>query len=263
MDRLETEQVKCPHTRLPKLATQPCAVFFSYQDDVVWSYVTSVNHILDKIQIDPQSEPTGEFRALFRFHKVVSEMLLVRVVDNFLSYVSELLALVFTSKPETLRSNETVKLEEILQYGTMEDLIQHITEKRVERLSYQGMRDLNKDLAERLGFELFLSPEDLSHAVRLVEDRNLIVHSRGIVNQTYHKRTADSTIPVGKPMELISIRRIRKETEFLARSVVSMDERAAAKFGLKRVETDLHQENAAPTDVPGSQSEDSRLDGPR
>ena len=188
--------------------------------------------------MDMQSGPNEDLLNLLRFHKVVSEMLLVRVIDNFLSYVSELLALVFISKPETLRSSETVKFEEILQHTTMQDLIKHLTERRVERLSYQGMRDLQKDLTERLGFDLFLSPEDLSHAVRLIEDRNLIVHNRGIVNRTYQKRTGDSTIPVGNPMKKISITHIGKETEFLARSVVSMDERAAAKFGLDRVDAD-------------------------
>src|SRR5260221_6988835 len=125
----------------------------------------------------------GRQARIKRFGRFVIEMMLVRGADNFLTYVSELLALVFTSRPETLKSGETVRLDEILQHSTMDDLVKRLAERRVERLSYQGMRDLQKDLSEKLSFELFPSPESLVRAVRVIEIRNLLVHNRGIVNR--------------------------------------------------------------------------------
>jgi hypothetical protein len=161
------------------------------------------------------------------------EMMLVRGTDNFLTYLSELLALVFTSRPETLKSAETVRLEDILKHATMDDLVKRLAERRVERLSYQGMKDLQKDLAEKLNFEIFPSPEPLSRAVRIIEIRNLFVHNRGIVNRTFQARTGDSPLAIGslfelRPHPLIS------DLDFLAHFVLDIDKRASVKFGLAR-----------------------------
>jgi len=174
---------------------------------------------------------------LLQYGRFVMEMLLVRATDNLLTYIAELLALVFTTRPETLRSNETVRLEEILQHSTMEDLVQYLAERRVERLSYQGMKDLQKDLADRLGFEMFLSDESLSRAIRIIEVRNLIVHNRGIVNRLFQTRTGDSTVAIGNLVKINLQNTMLEDLTFLAESVGQMDERAAVKFGLHRSST--------------------------
>ena len=183
---------------------------------------------------DGYTGPGKHMLYLLRYGRFVMEMLLVRATDNFLTYIAELLALVFTTRPETLKSNEMVRLEEILQHSTMEDLVQYLAERRVERLSYQGMKDLQKDLADRLGFELFLSDESLSRAIRIIEVRNLIVHNRGIVNRLFQTRTGDSTVAIGSPVKINLRNTMIEDLDFLAKSVVEMDERAAVKFGLHR-----------------------------
>jgi len=179
------------------------------------------------------AEPKTGAANIKRFARFVCEMMLVRGTDNFLTYVSELLALIFTTRPETLRSAETVKLEEILEHASMDDLVKRLAERRVERLSYQGMKDLQKDLAEKLNFEIFPSSEPFSRAMRIIEIRNLLVHNRGIVNRTFQVKTGDSSLAIGslfelRPHPLIS------DLDFLAKSVLDIDERAALKFGLAR-----------------------------
>jgi hypothetical protein len=179
------------------------------------------------------AEPRQGEANMVRFARFVCEMMAVRGTDNFLTYLSELLALIFTSRPETLRSAETVRLDEILQHKTMDDLVKRLAERRVERLSYQGMKDLQKDLSEKLSFEIFTSSETLARAVQIIEVRNLLVHNRGIVNATFQTRTGTSARAIGGVLEMRP-RSVVDDLDFLAKSVVDIDERAAQKFALAR-----------------------------
>lgn len=245
--KVNVDPTKCTiHANRPELLTGPCSSFFDYDEQIVEFLMFFVEWTLrpDKMLEDldkliglaPGEEPKplpkmGE-KYVKRFGRMVLEMLLVRGTDNFLTYLSQLLALIFTERPETLRSSETVRLEDILQHKTMEDLVKQLAERRVERLSYQGMKDLQKDLKEKLGFEIFPSSEALSRAVEIIEIRNLIVHNRGVVNRTFQARTGDSSTNINN--RLRDAVRVTSDLDFLGHSVLDIDERAAQKFGLTR-----------------------------
>lgn len=158
------------------------------------------------------------------------QMMLCRSVDNFLTYLSELLSVIFRTRPEMLKSNETTRLDLILQFKKMDDLISALVEKRVTDLAYQGMRDLSKDLSRKIGFDLFEREEDLARAVRIIEVRNLIVHNRAIVNRLFLSRLPDFTASLGDRVDLES--RAVDDIEFLDSSVSDIDRRAVEKFGL-------------------------------
>ncbi len=174
---------------------------------------------------------TGTAGELATHLQLFLQMMLCRAVDNFLTYISELLSLIFGTRPEMLKSNETARLEMILQFKTMEDLVGALVERRVTDLAYQGMRDVSKDLSKRIGFELFLNPEELELAVRIIEVRNLIVHNRAIVNRLFLSRLPDYPTHLGDRLELEG-KSVLEDIEFLARSVSGIDMRAIEKFSL-------------------------------
>jgi len=126
------------------------------------------------------------------------EMLLCREVDNYLVYISELLADIFRAKPETLRSGEMVRLDTVLRHGTMKDLINELADRRVHELSYSGLKDLSVYFKEKLGLSLFQGESDEQHAVQIIEQRNLIVHARSVVNPLFLRKIPNSTIGVGE-----------------------------------------------------------------
>lgn len=247
------EPTKLPNR--PKLSTEPCSRFFDYDEQLDEFFVFFVRWTQrpdqmyeDVVRVIYDSEadadelkkmlaaPKRGQAYLQKFGRFVLEMMLVRGTDNFLTYLSQLLALIFTERPETLKSSETVKVEEVLQHPSMDDLLKWLTTRRVERLSYQGMRELQKDLTDKLGMELFTSDEAVSRAVRIIEIRNIFVHNRGLVNQTFQTRTGDTSRKIDSPVQL-SPHEIISELEFLARTVLDIDERAALKFGLPRKST--------------------------
>ncbi|HDY86853.1 MAG TPA: hypothetical protein ENH82_01920 [bacterium] len=183
----------------------------------------------------------GAAKALKKLHRtIVLEMTISSGANNFLVYISEFLALVFKSKPETLRSSETVRLEEVLKHSTMEDLIKDLAERRVNQLSYQGMCDLTEYLSARLSFKLFPKQDDLEHAVKIIESRNIIVHNRGIINNLFISRVHNDNYTLGEYLNL-DTDQIFDDLEFLAIAVYDIDLRSSDKFGLKCVLRDAFE----------------------
>jgi hypothetical protein len=172
----------------------------------------------------------GAQAALASFQRLELEFELSRSADNFLCYLSDLLGSVFLARPETLKSSETVRVEEILQHSTMNDLVRTLATRKVERLSYQGMKTLAEELETKMGFQLFGCEHDLARAVRIVESRNLLVHNRGIVNEIFLSRT-ELPYRIGQHLPL-DHKSVGKDTDILASMVFDIDKRAAAKWSL-------------------------------
>lgn len=242
--------------RAPELMTQP-GWSFQKEHERLFAFVIYVTHLATSTdekakvaaralyeQDDPDKyretleniEKHGATQVLRHWHgTLVLEMMLCRAADNFLVYITELLAVVFRTRPETLRSSETVRLDAILKHSTMEALVHDLAERRVNRLSYQGMRDLAEYLTDRLSFDLFPKPDDLERAVRIIESRNLIVHNRGIVNDVFLSRVPSTTANVGNPIGL-NTDQIFDDFEFIALSVYQTDDRAVQKFSLSAIQ---------------------------
>ncbi|HWY46435.1 MAG TPA: hypothetical protein VNX70_03570 [Bryobacteraceae bacterium] len=174
----------------------------------------------------------GASRKLSIFYSLLTEMSLCRVVDSFLTYLTELLSLIFASRPETLRSGDQVRLDFVLAHPTRAALIKAIIDRQVNQLSYQGMNELAQFLSNRLGFRLFPTDVALQRAILVIEIRNLIVHARGIANDTFLQRVPKSSISAGSRIKL-TIQDIRNHMAFLAQSVADIESRAHNKFGVK------------------------------
>jgi hypothetical protein len=167
-----------------------------------------------------------------RAHKeLLLQLLSARATDNFLGYVSELMSLIFRTRPETLRSSEQVRLDVILQYSAMDELIDHLAEERVNALSYQGMRRLADHLRDRLGFQLFVDDTHLDRAVLVVEIRNLVVHKRAVIDRAFLSRVPAYLGTVGDTIAL-DVDGVFSDFKFLATRVRDIDVRAQEKFNL-------------------------------
>lgn len=135
------------------------------------------------------------------FHSIY-EILLCREVDSLKYYLSRMLFHVFTQRPETLKSSETMKYSEILVYNKIDELRLHIAERKIEALSYLGFANLIKYLSDELGMPITLSDDDLRRINEYIETRNLIVHNLGIVNRNYMIKTKPSNYKIGDKVQL-------------------------------------------------------------
>lgn len=174
----------------------------------------------------------GASRKLSIFYRLLTEMALCRVVDNFLTYLTDVLSLILASRPEILRSGDQVRLDFVLAQPTRAALIKAIVDRQVNQLSYQGMRDLTSYLSTRLRFKLFPNDVSLSRAILLVEMRNIIVHARGIVTDTFRQRVKEPSVSSGSRIKF-SMSDVQNHADFLAQSVADIEVRAHQQFGVK------------------------------
>lgn len=240
----------------PDPATQACLEYFEDCGQLlsfIW-FISQMALDRDKVakiaagallEVDPDRKRSeqilkeggvGAVKTFSRFKQLLAQLVITRAVDAFLLYLADLLALIFRTRPETLRSSQQVRLETILQHSSMEDLIGYLADGQVQDLSYQGMRALTTWLEDRLGLKLFEGRESMDQAVRFIELRNLIVHNRGRVNRLFLTRVPDYPTPLNH-IASFSVTEIFDGCEFFARAVGDIDSRAILKFDLPATST--------------------------
>ena len=194
-------------------------------------YASAVEHQFNSRDGKETNELKDLMAQLVSNTGLITEVVIGRVVDNFLCYITDLLALIYKQRPEMLRSSEQERIDFILQYDSMDELRFALAEKRVERLAYLGLRDLAEHLSAQMNFDLFAEKHQLTHAALLVEYRNLLVHNRGIVSSTSVKRFPVLSEQKGKRLSL-SPQIVRDYRKFLENAVFDIDLRAAVKYSL-------------------------------
>lgn len=132
-----------------------------------------------------QKNPQPNFQKLQSFGNYQSEIMVTRSVDNFLWFVSAILQECMIKRPEILRSREQVRTDDILKFSKRADLIQFLVDRKVNELSYGGLRRVEEFLDQSLGITLFDSEDERTLVTIAVELRNIYIHNRGIVNELF------------------------------------------------------------------------------
>lgn len=167
--------------------------------------------------------------------RVRGELMLTRYVDNYLTYLSELLREIFVARPEVLRSSEQVSIQEIMQFTSVADLIAYLADRKITQLSFSGLGDVMVFFDKRLGLELLLERSLLDRMREWVALRNLFVHRRGMVDQRALDAGLSGAFAVGERASFSRTDGVAAMKGIFA-AMKSLDERAARKFGLPRVQ---------------------------
>ncbi|MEV6416371.1 hypothetical protein [Kribbella sp. NPDC051718] len=166
-----------------------------------------------------------------------AQVSLVRSVENLLVYLAEILREIFIQSPATLRSQESVALEDVLAHESLDDFVQWAADRRVTDLSFKGYAELERYFNDRLKLTITDDPQLKRWFGEAVAVRNLFVHRRGRVDERYLRVSGDAALKVGDEYEVS--RRDGYESLLASRLIVQdLDERATAKFRLKTVATD-------------------------
>ena len=166
------------------------------------------------------------------FGQISAETIISRSVDNFHSYMSDVLLRVFLARPETLRTGAKVEVREVLECESIQDFASRMAEKRVDDLAYGGFKAVRKYLSDRLGVEVDFDPEQLKMAVEAVAMRNIVVHNRGRVNERFRREAARTDLAVGDSVPL-NVSDALASGRALMDVAQSIDDALIAKFGVQ------------------------------
>lgn len=165
------------------------------------------------------------------FNSISSEIWVSRSIDNFLTYASDVLSEVLITRPEIMRSNRSVTLQEVLIHHSLDAFVKWAAEDIINELSHKGLRDISDFIKSRLGLVLV---EDESVQARLstaIAARNAITHRRGVID---HKFVASAGKSYGSVGERINCQALLDDKIGLVDVFVvgSFDRKIAAKFDL-------------------------------
>lgn len=138
---------------------------------------------------------------VLREHKqFLMETLHVRLVDNFLNYISSLLFEVYTKKPQTLKSGESIDFSTLLECDSMNSIVRILAEIKTSKLVYKSYYDINKYFCDTLG--VAVSEVNNDEIVFSIELRNIIVHNRCLVDKRFVKKTKAEKKLIGKKFDM-------------------------------------------------------------
>ncbi len=164
------------------------------------------------------------------------QMAFSRVIDNTINYFKDILAEVIVKNPQILKTtNELERLDYILDFSNIDDLKKALAEKKISKLFYKGIDDIEKYFKDKLGIKLFKSEDDKQEFNRFVKQRNLIVHNRGRITNEFINDFPDFGQSVGY-FFTFTFEDISRANLALNNLLCELDGEIAEKFKLDRIE---------------------------
>jgi hypothetical protein len=153
-----------------------------------------------RIGVDHIGEITRRLQKINCIHSGISSlpsMFLVGLISAYDVFLSNLIRIIFTVRPELLSSSErNISLKDLIEFDSVEAARECIIEKEVETVIRKSHPDqitwLSATLKMTLTKDLTIWPE----FVELCERRNLLTHTGGIVSAQYLKVCRDHGYPV-------------------------------------------------------------------
>ena len=184
-----------------------------------------------------QQNPEPVFRKLQSFGGYQSELMIIRLVDNFMSFLSETLQACMSKKPELLRSKEQIKTEDVLKFTNRRDLVDFLVNRKLNDLSYGGLRGIEEFLDQRLNVALVNNDDERICLSIAIELRNIYTHNRGVVNELFLSRIAGHQ----HAYKFVQGKRFRADFDEIVGFAnnlfdvaIRLDCQALAKFGLQK-----------------------------
>lgn len=173
--------------------------------------------------IDPDN-PTGNQEG-----KILSRILYSSFVDNFETYLSDLLYEIYLAHPSTLKSQQTVTIEEVLNCSDLQDFIKYWSKQKLSKLqkgSVKGFIKDNKQISELKA----ISPAEEKEVEKILQIRHLYIHRNGIVDEKFLEHFAG--IFNTNAEHIMSFNEICDKMVYLCDIVVKLDEAAVSKYNL-------------------------------
>jgi hypothetical protein len=180
---------------------------------------------------------------------VLDEMVFCRAVNSFLTYLADLMTLIYEKYPKKLPANKQTTYGFCIEHHLAGDLLAAFAEETVLGLTHQRFDALEKYFKKNLGLVLFTEDTHTANAALCVDIRNIITHNRGIVNRFFIQRNPHFVDDLGKRV-VLSKDESRGMLGTLVYCARQLDIRAAKKLALATIEPESKESADPPPDDP-------------
>ena len=163
-------------------------------------------------------------------------MMLCRLVDNFETYISEILTEIYSNYPDRLvHSDIRLTPDNVFSAKNLEELRGRVIERHVQGVLYGNLGKYVDKLAQpnQLGFKLFPNKNAVIFASDFFQVRHLLVHNRGVINHTFLERVKTFKNPqLGQRMKM-DPKYLDMAMTFVLYHASKIDKRAVQNFNLE------------------------------
>jgi hypothetical protein len=140
--------------------------------------------------------------------------------DNFEIFMSDLLFEIYLAKPETLKSNATVTVKDVLDCSDMQEFISRYAKEKLKKLqrgSVKGFISDNKQIKSLGVFDAARQAE----IEKILQIRHLYAHQNGLVDDRFREYFPAANLNDEYRMTLDAF---LTRLEYLAQSIDAVDE---------------------------------------
>ena len=178
-----------------------------------------------------RESPGRGTKVLRRHSQLLLEMILSRAVDEFSTYLSEIIREVLNKKPEIMRTGEQLRLDYVLGFQSLAELTRDLVDRKVAGLSYRGFTEVLEWLNQKMGISMTSGQANTLAIVEIIETRNLIAHNSSMVGAKYLKKVQGTSFKHGD-LRAIDTDYLFTSMDALMVFVRALDEVVAKKFSL-------------------------------
>jgi hypothetical protein len=165
--------------------------------------------------------------------KVLTRILFSSFVDNFETYLSDLLYEIFLANPGTLKSQQSVTVEEVLNCSDLQEFVKYWAKQKLGKLQKGSVKGFIKDNKQISSLGV-LDPSEQDEIEKILQIRHLYSHRNGIVDEKFLQYFAGKfTLNSEHQM---SVNEICDKLCYLAEITDQIDLAAMTKFKLAQVD---------------------------
>ncbi|MET4138426.1 ATP-binding protein [Pedobacter sp. UYP1] len=161
--------------------------------------------------------------------QILARILFSSFVDNFETYMSDLLYEIYLSNSDLLKSKQTVTVEEVLNCADLQEFVKYCSRQKVMKLgkgSVKGFVNDNKEI-NQLGV---VQQEEVNEIEKILQIRHLYAHRNGVVDDKFLLYFPG--LYAINSIHAMSISESCDKLEYLMKIVAKLDEAAIIKYRL-------------------------------
>lgn len=188
----------------------------------------SVLRIVDDLRlvVSPRNEtlPTDSQEG-----KVLIRILYSSFVDNFETYLSDLLYEIYLARPETLKSEQKVTIEEVLSCDDLQDFVKYIAKQKIHKLQKGSVKGFIKDNQQIA--QLGVINEEVQNKIEgILQTRHLFTHRNGVIDEKF-TQYFQHDLKIGSEFQM-PVEDFCNSLHYLSTISQQLDIKAMEKFGI-------------------------------
>lgn len=116
--------------------------------------------------------------------KILSRILYSSYVDSFEAYLSDLLYEIFLANPDSLKSQQKVTVEEVLNCSDIQEFVQYWSKQKINKLQKGSVKGFIKENKQINDLNIIDNFEQIE-IEKILQIRHLYTHRNGIVDEKF------------------------------------------------------------------------------